>query len=611
VSEGTLVPPFDPNIYEYTVNISGSILDFTHTATLNHPRATFFKNIINQIPDKKIVNIVVTSENKLSQKIYTITVTRILSSEICGDSLTWELANNVLTIKGTGDMYDFTSYTTPPWYSSRSSITKLVVEEGVTSIGQYAFYSYGNLTSIAFPNSLQSIGYNAFSYCNKLSSVTNLNSKPQSISSSVFAGMALNTMTLYVPVEYAEAYRAAAVWKNFGKINPTGDIEYTISGNTLFIRGKGMMTNYRNEEGARAPWYGSRASITTVEIEEGVKSIGDYAFYGFTNLTSIFIPESSVTGIGTHAFYGCSSLTSITLPKGITNIADYAFHGCGKLEFITFPEDVKRIGAYAFRGCGKLPSISIGVGVTSIADYAFSGCSNLASVIIPHTVTSIGTHAFNSCSRLTTIALPNGLASIADYAFYGCNRLTSVTMPQNGVRIGEGAFYGTGLTSISIPKSVINIENFAFQNSSLTVIINLNPKPQNVNSSVFENLELSELTLYVPAESVKDYQKAGVWKDFGKIAAISSSGISTVAATPAVQVYLDRQALHVNSAISERIYVYSLAGALLGSFDKQVGKASFVIGRAGALTAASTGAPAGLMIVRGSSGWAKKIVIND
>ena len=121
-------------------------------------------------------------------------------------------------------------------------------------------------------------------------------------------------------------------------------------------------------------------------------------------VTSVKIPATvtfnektyDVTSIGKYAFYGCSSLTSVTIPDGVTTIGSSAFEGCSALEKVTIPDGVTSIGDYAFSGCSSLTSVTIPDSVTSIGDYAFSGCSALKEVTIPDNVTSIGHSAFSA-----------------------------------------------------------------------------------------------------------------------------------------------------------------------------------------------------------------------
>ena len=175
-----------------------------------------------------------------------------------------------------------------------------------------------------------------------------------------------------------------------------------------------------------------------------VTSIGSYAFYGCSGLTSVTIPNS-VTSIGSSAFYGCSGLTSVTIPNSVTSIGDYAFSGCSGLTSVTIPNSVTSIGDYAFYGCSGLTSVTIPNSVTSIGNYAFYGCSGLTSVTIPNSVTSIGDYAFSGCSGLTSVTIPNSVTSIGSYAFSGCSGLTSVIIGSGVLSIGSSAFSNTNL----------------------------------------------------------------------------------------------------------------------------------------------------------------------
>ena len=122
---------------------------------------------------------------------------------------------------------------------------------------------------------------------------------------------------------------------------------------------------------------------------------------------------------------------------GLTSIGDYAFYGCSSLTSVTIPDSVTSIGKYTFDGCSNLTSVTIGDSVTSIGDHAFSGCSNLTSVTIGNSVTSIGSSAFDDCSNLTSVTIGDSVTSIGNWAFGGCSSLTSVTIPDSVTSIGD------------------------------------------------------------------------------------------------------------------------------------------------------------------------------
>ena len=255
------------------------------------------------------------------------------------------------------------------------------------------------------------------------------------------------------------------------------------------------------------PYGDYNKAIKTVKIQNGVTSIGDYAFDNCTSLTSIEIP-SGVTSIRDHAFDNCTSLTSIEIPSGVTSIGNSAFKNCTSLASIEIPSSVTSIGNEAFAYCTNLTSIEIPSGVTSIENYAFSNCTSLNSINvdkdnqsyssedgilfdkekkklitypagkkekeynIPSSVTSIGAGTFYGCRSLTRIEIPSSVTSIECLAFYGCTSLTSIEIPSSVTRIAAQVFYGcTSLTSIEIPSSVTSIGMWAFYNcTSLTSI---------------------------------------------------------------------------------------------------------------------------------------------
>ncbi|MEI3029178.1 MAG: leucine-rich repeat protein [Ruminococcus sp.] len=254
---------------------------------------------------------------------------------------------------------------------------------------------------------------------------------------------------------------------------------------TLTISGTGAMKDY-NADDNLSPAY-NNSKVKKVVIEDGVTSIGAYAFYECSSLTSITIPNS-VTNIGAAAFDSCGSLTSITIPGSVTSIGTVAFYNCSGLTSVTIPDSVTNIGAAAFDSCGSLTSIVIPNSVTSIESYAFSACSSLTSITIPDSVTSIGNNAFDSCSSLTSITIPDSVTSIGNNAFDSCSSLTSITIPDGVASIESYAFYNcSGLTSITIPDSVTSIGNYTFNGCSSLTSITIPDGVNSIGYDVFKN----------------------------------------------------------------------------------------------------------------------------
>ncbi len=373
---------------------------------------------------------------------------------------TWTLDGTVLTISGNGKMRDYNWEEASPW---GTSITKVVIENGVTSIGDYACYNCTSLESVTIPDSVTSIGERPFEGCRSLTSVT--------------IGNGVTSIGYF-------AFR-----------NCTSLTSITI-GNSVTSIGKYA--------------FDGCTSLTSITIPDSVTSIGDYNFSGCTSLASVTI-GNGVTSIGGWAFSRCTSLTSITIPDSVTSIGEGAFANCTLLASITISDSVTSIGGGAFAKTayynnesnwdngilyignhlikikndvfdhveikqgtkviadeafysGLFTSVTIPDSVTEIGYEAFCGCRSLKSVTIPDSVTSINDGAFWNCTSFTSITIPNSVTKIGRYVFAGCTSLTSITIGNGVTSIGDSGFsYCKSLTSITIPDSVTEIGIYAFK----------------------------------------------------------------------------------------------------------------------------------------------------
>ena len=229
---------------------------------------------------------------------------------------------------------------------------------------------------------------------------------------------------------------------------------------TLTISGTGEMDDY-NEHDIKAPWKKYNNYMTNIIIENGITSIGNYAFR-CSETFNITIPNS-VKNIGKGAFAYCKNLTNVTIPNGVTSINYYTFDFCNSLTNITIPNSV-----------------------TSIDNYAFSYCYSLKNITIPNSVTSIGWNTFEHCSSLTNITIPNSVTSIGDSAFRYCYSLKNITIPNSVTSIGWSTFeHCSSLTNITIPNSVTSIDNYAFKNCTNLKSITIPNSVTSINYSVF------------------------------------------------------------------------------------------------------------------------------
>ena len=278
------------------------------------------------------------------------TVNTLAASEVasgtCGDNLTWVLTDDgMLTISGTGGMsiYNYWTSSSVPWYSYRSSIKSVVIEDGVTSIDDYAFSNCSKLTSVTIGNGVTSIGNYVFSDCSSLTSVT----IPDSVTS--IGVSAFYNCTSLTSIDVPDG------------VTSIGDYAF----------------------------YGC-SSLTSITIPDSVTSIGYEAFYGCSSLTSVTIPDS-VTSIGMDAFSNCWGLTSVN----ITDIAAWCNISFGDL----FSNPIYYANNLYLNN-ELVTELVIPDGVTSIGERAFQYCSSLTSVTIPDSVTSI----YNSADTISPTA---------------------------------------------------------------------------------------------------------------------------------------------------------------------------------------------------------------
>ena len=299
-----------------------------------------------------------------------------VASGKCGENLTWsiDVEGGTLTISGTGAMWDYTDivengmiHTTAPWYAY--SPVKLILEEGISHIGDYAFEGCSSITgSLTLPESLTSIGHYAFR-CGGFTGGLTLPEGLKSIGVGAFMGWSsLTSVTIPRSVTSIDS-SAFSFCENMENI-------FVAEGNTGYTSVNGVLFN---------------KNITTlVTYPTGKKG------------TTYQIPEG-VTEISVYSFGGCNNLTGVTIPEGVTVIGGVAFLNCSNLTSVTIPESVTEIGMGAFNSCLSLTSITIPKGVTYIDEFTFNECHSLTSVVIPRSVTRIGSSAFSGCDGLKDV----------------------------------------------------------------------------------------------------------------------------------------------------------------------------------------------------------------
>ena len=197
-------------------------------------------------------------------------------------------------------------------------------------------------------------------------------------------------------------------------------------------------------------------NLVSVELPEGMTSIGQYMFTDCSSLTDIDLPEG-ISNIAYQAFRGCSSLKKVIIPDKVTIIHWNAFQNCSSLEEINIPDKVTEIQESAFSGCSSLKKIDIPESVTNIDFYAFKGCNGLESIEFPGSLTNMGWNTISGCENLKRVKFADGFRSIAP--FNGCPKLTEIIIPDTVTAIGN-ITNCTSLESIYIPEGVNYVGSF-------------------------------------------------------------------------------------------------------------------------------------------------------
>lgn len=349
-------------------------------------------------------------------------------------------------------------------------ISTVSLPQSLKSIGKNAFLQCFGLTSIIIPNSVESIGEMAFYQCIDLTSVK-LPDQLKSIVNKLF--------------EDCSELESVVIPENVERVGESA--------------------------------FNGCAKLQSVTFPSNLKAIDYCAFYGCHKLQTIDLPEN-LQSIGCYAFYECSSLSSIHLPNNLETIGQNAFYGCRGLTSIIIPNSVRTIGSWAFGCCERLSAVTVPARVKNISSYTFLSCRKLKEVKLSNGLYSIDNNAFENCDSLTSIVFPNSLTLIGDSAFYNCSRLQKVTFSDHLTSIGKSAFRLTNLSQITLPADLTTIDEKAFYEIyPLKKVTMLSDKPMTISNDVFNQTVFTEGKLYVPHGTKHKYQQTSAWSDFTNI----------------------------------------------------------------------------------------------
>lgn len=487
---------------------------------------------------KRILSFLASAAMTISALCGAMSITASAAKIATGD-LSWEIMNGTLTITVTSQepgakaaMLDYAKGTSTPWYTQLSGVKKIVVGEGVTNIGNNAFYYATAATEIVLPSTITSIGTSAFFYCNSLidlnftdASGEDTETPPQikTIGDSAFNRCAKLENVPASFLQYTTSIGVSA-FASSPKMFPEGTItanNLTSIGTSAFngctsltgismtnrslttipenaFESTGITTVKLPTSGLTTIAYRAFANskLESISLPASLQSVGQEAFSGCSELSSLTLPSSNGVTFGSNVFQGCTSLSTISIPSSYTEVPSMLFSGCTGLTTVKFqgsnvkqisssafsgctsltefdvPESVTIIDGGAFQGCSSLQTISLKHGITLINSDAFSGCSVLEEISLPSTVATLGKNVFKNCAAIKTITIPGSVTAIPDGAFSGCKNLASVDMPNSVESIGNDAFKDcTSLKTISLPTNLKTVTGMAFAGcTSLTEI---------------------------------------------------------------------------------------------------------------------------------------------
>jgi len=423
-------------------------------------------------------------EFKVPEKLTTVTITDANKIETAAFNNCKNITKIILN-DGISSIGDY-AFQNNPWYNGiteefsvigdgvlikyNGTKSGVVIPDTVKHIAGGVFKNKTIISSIALPDKLLSIGENAFDGCTNLSEMT----IPRSVVE--IGGNAIPaTCTIKV-------YQPSAGYDYRSTNRIVLNKSFTIGNETY---------HYIINDDGYAEITGCKTTSTELTVPTDINGvvinkIGDYCFAKSSTLKNITIP-ANITNIGKYAFEGCYELINATIPTTVDTVGDYAFKNCTGLKNITISEGVQTIGKGVFYNCSSLIEAVVPDTASHVGSYAFYNCSSMTTATIGTTAKSIGDYTFYNCKKLENIVIGYNVETIGDYAFYNCS-LGRVTIPSVTTSIGEYAFaYNLKMTKAVLRKNLLTIGNAAFKNCGLLTTINIPTTVTHIGREAFEN----------------------------------------------------------------------------------------------------------------------------
>ena len=431
------------------------------------------------------------------------------------------------------------------------NLKELILPNTIRLIGSYAFREYPNLSWVELPKNVQVIQEAAFENAGNLYWVK-LNSQVPPTCTGNIGGTSFKR--LIIPDGTMHAYRLSNYLGNYNLVTETpievsvnvadpGDLGrlvlekagYLQEVNKLTVTGELNSDDWKSikdmsnlieidlseivNTGIPSSLFSNRWAIEKVKFPNGLKSIGNEAFYSM-GIIEIVLPEGLET-IGDYAFYNCNNATKIELPSTLKTIGYYAFAENSSVKSVVIPNSVTSIGSYAFNNCSGLEELVLSENINDIREYSFA-YTKIKTLNIPEKVSQIKEGAFYSCNKLSQVNLNNGLKTIASSAFAYCDSIKHIDFNEGLQTIGNDAFYDCdGLTELTLPSSLTYCTASPFTNCRNLKRINARSviPPTTNGYCPIDNVTLNDVVLTVPVWSVQEYQLAEGWNQFKTVEA--------------------------------------------------------------------------------------------
>lgn len=415
---------------------------------------------------------------------------------VVADNPNYSAKNGVLYDKSGTRLMQFPARSTV----NKKLITEFVIGDAVTKIDEDAFLLAANLAAVTIPETVTSIGQNAFRACTKLDSVTVGWHTPLAVPANTFEGVDVANAKLCVPKGTVAAYKAAPVWKNFGLMSEFLDDTSVID----FADAKVKAICVKN-------WDTNGDGELIVAEAKAAKTTLEGLFESNTEITSFEELKyfTGITTIAENAFQGCTALTAIELPSSVTKIEQGAFSSCTSLKKIELPAKVATLGVGVFANSTSLESIEVDADNTKYTSVNGVLLNKAKNTLVAY-----------PAGREGKYEMPSTVKTISDYAFTGAGKLTGLKMSKNVVSIGTGAFRHSSLPYVFLPGTVSSISRWAFNDCPNLKVVKIGKRDESlgllsVYQTVFLDMDLTQMSLYVPAGTLDSYNEMDVWKEFG------------------------------------------------------------------------------------------------